>query len=549
MWRALLDSAERVGGRAALVSADDAGQVQRLTYQALVERVRAMSAGLASIGVRRGDRVVLWLTNTPEWVVSHFACMRLGAVTVPVNTFMKPAEASYIITQSDARHLIMIDAFRTLRMPDMLAEICPEFLDADAPGYLMSASAPELRNVMIFNRSGGDHPGAYDMSAVETLGRDPSGADARSVADYMERQVVGSDLAMVKYTSGSTGFPKGAMLEQGGIVANAVLHAARCGVGDSEVFFSMMPFFHAGGSIWGLMTMMVSGGTLVFTEAFNARLGAELIERERATVQFGGLGREVVQAAIDDKRDLTSLRMASTGTYDAITSASARLTDDEGRGLMPRLTHRISPYGLTEAYGPLAVTGPLDPPEKWHTGGRALPGNEIRVVGPGTGRDVRPGEIGEAWIRGNVMRGYWNKPEETARVLDADGWLHSEDLVTMDAEGFVKFAGRLKLMLKVGGENVSIEEVENVVASHDAVEYCGVVGVPDERKGEVVRAYVVRRRPDLEADVLHSWLQSRLARFKMPRDIVLVDELPRLANGKLDRVALANLAKQEKAVK
>ena len=178
-----------------------------------------------------------------------------------------------------------------------------------------------------------------------------------------------------------------------------------------------------------------------------------------------------------------------------------------------------------------------------------LEGNQIRVVDPETGRDVAPGGVGEAWVRGNVMRGYWNKPEETAAVLDADGWLHTEDLVSLDADGYVSYAGRLKLMLKVGGENVSVEEVENAVAGHEDVEECGAVGVPDARKGEVVRAYVrLRSGRTLEAEALSRWLQPRLARFKQPRDIVFVSELPKLANGKLDRVSLAERAEQEETL-
>ncbi|SQD93543.1 MULTISPECIES: class I adenylate-forming enzyme family protein [unclassified Parafrankia] len=534
VWQTLVASAERVPDHAALVAAADDGKVRRLTYSTLVERVRALSVGLASIGVRRGDRVVLWLTNTPEWIVSHFACMRLGAATVPVNTFLKPAEISYIITQSGARHVILLDGFRTLCMPAMLTEICPEAATVDRPGHLLSAKAPDLRNVVIFHRDGGHHDWAYDLTELETLGRDPKVAQARALADRMERQVLGSDLAMVKYTSGSTGFPKGVMLEQGGIVANAALHSRRVGIDGSDVFFSMMPFFHAGGSIYGLMTMLVNGGTLVFTEAFNAHLGAELIESERATVMFGVLPAEVVRAAIEDGRDLSSVRIAHVPNEDA-------------RRALPNVTFMFVPFGLTETYGPASMTAPDDPPDKRRTtGGRPLPGNEVRVVDPATGLDVPPGAVGEAWVRGNVMRGYWNKPEENARVLDADGWLHSEDLVSMDADGYITYAGRLKLMLKVGGENVSVEEVEKVVASHDAVAYCGVVGVPDRRRGEVVRAYVVVRPGHcLDADILHSWLKTRLARFKVPRDIVFLDELPRLANGKLDRVGLAGRAKEE----
>jgi fatty-acyl-CoA synthase len=175
-----------------------------------------------------------------------------------------------------------------------------------------------------------------------------------------------------------------------------------------------------------------------------------------------------------------------------------------------------------------------------------LDGNELRVVDPETGLDAEPGMTSEAWLRGNIMRGYWNNPEQTARAIDDNGWLHSEDLISVDAEGYITYVGRLKLMLKVGGENVSIEEVERVISGHEAVAACAAVGVPDQRKGEVVRAYVtLRQRQALPRHLLHAWLEPRLARFKMPREIVFVETLQRLANGKLDRIALRQWATRE----
>ena len=532
IWHTLLGTATRNPRRHALIAANDAGLIQRVTYERLVERVRNVSAGLASIGVRRGDRLILWMTNTPEWVVCSFAAMRLGASVVPINTFLKPAEIGYVLAQSGARHLVMIDAFRKLHPADMLAEVCPQFAVAGTPGFLCSAELPDLRNVVLFGRSGDRHAGTFDLTALESFGA--TDEPARQLADRMAHEVQGSDLGMIKYTSGSTGFPKGAMLEQGGIVANGVLHSRRIGIVESDVFFSMMPFFHGGGSIWGLMTTMTTGATLVFTEAFNPALAVDLIESEQATVMFGVLGKEVIEAALQKDRQLPTVRIGHTPNEDA-------------RRVFPNATFCFFPFGLTECYGPAAVTGPNDPPEKQATTcGYLLEGNELRVVDPATGRDVGAGVTGEAWIRGNVMRGYWNNPEQTRRAIDSDGWFHSEDLVTVDSDGYIRYAGRLKLMLKVGGENVSVEEVENVISSHDAVAACAAVGVPDKRKGEAVRAYVTRRpRHSLERQELHTWLELRLARFKIPREIVFVDGLPRLANGKLDRVTLNGWASQE----
>jgi fatty-acyl-CoA synthase len=534
LWQALCDAAAFDPNRDALVAAGDDGAVTRLTYAQLLERVRNMSAGLASIGVQRGDRVVLWMTNRLEWVISCFAAVRIGAAVVPINTFLKPPEIAYCIAQSGARHLIMLDSFRKLDMPAMLTEICPEFAEA-APGSLFSQGMPDLRNVVLFQRVGNPHPGAYDWAALEAVGaRNSEGW--RDVADRMADRVTPEDVIMIKYTSGSTGFPKGVMLQQGGFVANGILHAQRTGMSREDVYFSMMPLFHAGGSIYGLMSMLPQGGTLVFTEAFSIDLAIRLLEEERATIFIGVLGKEVVMEAHERGIAFPLIHMA-------------HVHNEVAREVLPNARFAFSPYGLTETYGPAAITGPADPEEKWRTtGGRPLPGNEFRVVDPRTGEDVRPNQIGEAWVRGNTMLGYWKKPEETAKVIDKDGWLHSEDLVSIDEEGFITYRGRIKLMAKVGGENVSLEEVENVVASHEAITHCAAVGVADARKVEAVRVYVVKRG-DLEitAEELGDWLKPRLAHFKMPREIVFVDDLPRLGSAKLDRLTLAEWAKQDVA--
>ncbi|WP_330702185.1 class I adenylate-forming enzyme family protein [Novosphingobium resinovorum] len=527
MWQVLVDAAALDPDRKALVAADDDGAVTHLTYAQLLERVRNLSAGLASIGVARGDRIALWMTNRLEWAVSFFAAGRIGAAVVPINTFLKAPEIAYCIQQSGARHLIMLDRFRKLDMPEMLAGICPEWGDARGPGELCSRALPDLRNVVLFAREGTSHRAAFDWAALEAVGA-AAQDDWLAAADRMAAAVTPQDVFVVKYTSGSTGFPKGVMLQQGGFAANGILHAARTGMGREDVYFSMMPMFHAGGSIYGLMSMLPQGGTLVFTEAFSVELAIRMIGEEGATIFVGVLGKEVVMEAHQRGIAFPRLRMAP-------------LHNDVARQVMPNVTFAFSPYGLTETYGPCAITGPADDPARMlSTGGRPLPGNEIRVIDPQTGNDLGPGEVGEAWVRGNTMIGYWNKPEETARAIDAEGWVHSEDLVSIDEDGYVTYRGRLKLMAKVGGENVSLEEVERCLAGHEGVTHCAAVGVSDPRKVEVVRVYVVRR-PDIaiSADDLHLWLKPRLAHFKLPRDIVFVDDLPRLGSGKLDRIALA----------
>jgi fatty-acyl-CoA synthase len=532
MWQAINDSATRFADKLALVGARDTGEIDRLSYGGLTERVRSLSAGLAATGVRRGDRVVLWMTNSVDWIVASFATMRLGATVVPVNTFLKAPEIHYVIAQSGARHLIMLDRFRKLDMPAMLAEICPAFATAHESGNLCEPGLPDLRHVVMLSRDSSRHAGADDFRTLEDLGR-AAESEWAAVADRMATAVLPTDIAMIKYTSGSTGFPKGVVLEQGGMIASGVIHARRVGATADDVFFSMMPFFHGGGSIWGQMTMLVNGGRLVFTEAFDPKTAVKLLEEEKATMMFGVLANEVVAEARAQGKVFTSLR-------------TAHVPNEDGRKVMPNVDFNIMPFGLTESYGPAAVSSRDDPREKLGCSGRMLDGYELRVVNPETLKDVPPGEPGEAWLRGNIMRGYWNKAVETAKAFSEDGWLRSEDLIRVDAEGYISYVGRIKLMLKVGGENVSIEEVETVVASHEAIAACGALGVPDARRQEVVRVYVSLRPGKSMAEVeLRDWLGSRLARFKQPRDILFVSALPRLANGKIDRITLQKWANED----
>jgi len=531
VWQVVAGNARRHPGKIAYVQVDDDRQRRELSYAEVAERAERLSEGLFGIGVRRGDRLAIWMTNRPEWIISHFAVMRLGAVLVPLNTWLTPPEIGYLLRQSEARHLIVQDRFRKIDFVGALSRIAPEF--ATAPrGAFWSAELPELRNVVVFQRGaaqpGGEpsHPNLHQWS--ELAGGDQGAAAA---AEAASATVTGADLAMIKYTSGSTGRPKGVMLEQGGIVRYGQVHTERLGLTADDAFFSAMPFFHGGGSLWGIQTMQAVGGRLVFTEAFDPPLAGELIESERCTVMFGILANELVTSALAAGRDFSAVRMTRPGGHGS-------------DALMPNVSLLINPFGLTECYGAVTMCGPGDPPAKQRaTNGRPLRGQQVKAVDPETGTEVPPGVVGEAWVRGNTMRGYWNNPGATAAMIDADGWVHSEDLISVDEDGYVTYASRLKLMLKVGGENVSVEEVERTIAEHPAVFHCVVVGVPDPRKIEIGRAYVILHEgARLDEAALLDWLRARLARFKVPREVIFAESLPRLGSNKFDRVKIQQLA-------
>jgi len=537
LWQRIGAVARDRGGKDALVCVDDDGVERRLTYSELLEKARGLSESFAAIGMRRGDRLALIATNRVEWVVTYLAAARLGIVLVPLNTFFKPAEMEYALRQSRVRHVVVLDEFRKINFERLLSAMCPNWASATA-GSLYDPTLPEVRSVVLMSRSVREEStipeSYYSFARLLDAGAGLSSTSVEQVA----AEVLPSDLAMIKYTSGSTGFPKGVMLTQGGIIANALSHTARLGVADGdERWFSPMPFFHSGGSIWGMMTTLTRGSTLIFTEAFDPLLALQLLERERCTAFFGvpTMLRDMITLMRDRVYDLSELRYAAIG--DPSLAASFR-------ELVPSLRTTFNSFGLTECYGCASVTSPSDPQERQATNcGTFLDGIEYRIVDPRTNRDVETAEVGEALIRGNVMAGYWDLPEETAKAIDADGWLHSEDLISVDADGYITYVGRLKAMLKVGGENVAAEEVENVILAHPAVHECVVVGVPDPRRDQVGLAYIgLEPEHDVSPDELHDWCSARLAHFKVPAYFEFVPSITRIANGKPDRPAMQRLA-------
>ncbi|HEY1690412.1 MAG TPA: AMP-binding protein [Solirubrobacteraceae bacterium] len=536
VWRTVLSVAERNPGKEALVYFDDDRAEERVSYEQLVERSRALAAGMVAIGVRRGDHVALWMTNRVDWIASHLASMSIGAVLVPVSTWLKDREVAYVLRQSRSRHLLMLTGFRKLDFPAMLERIEPACLSA-SPGRICGAELPELRTVTVFRRPG--EPAervpayAYDAEQLKQEGAAPE------LMRAIEDEASGDDLAVIKYTSGSTSFPKGVMLEQSGLVRNAQLHTQRLGLTEQERWFSAKPLFHASGSIWGLLSMLTLGGTLVFTETFEAELSLELIERERCTVNFAGttMLRDELNSPSLPERDLSTVRVVEV----------------LDRTLMEGAMHEMDaelcfmPYGATEAYGVAAIPGPEDPLERRiETCGRFFDGMEHRVIDPKSGDALPPGAVGELLLRGLIMRGYFDKPLETAQAIDPDGWLHTGDLARVDADGYVEFVGRVKAMIKVGGENVAVEEVEDCVRACPGVRDCAVVGIPDERKTQLGRAYVLPYAPgSADEATLHAWCSERLAFYKVPAQFVFVEDLARTGTGKVDRGALEQQVAKE----
>ncbi|MEV3923135.1 FadD3 family acyl-CoA ligase [Actinomadura coerulea] len=487
----------------------------RVTYAELREQVRQATGAFAGAGIEPGDRIAVWAPNGLRWIVTVLGALGAGATLVPLNTRYKGDEARWPLSKAGAKLLFVEDGFLGIDYPGMLG------VDGSgAPGL------PALRTVVTFN--GPARPGVISWDDFTAKAAPPDAADARAAA------VAPDDVADILFTSGTTGRPKGAVVTHEQNVRTYRAWAGRTGVRAGDRYLIVNPMFHTFGYKAGVLACVMQGATMVLQRTFDVPETLRLIERERITVLPGPptIYTALLDAPGRDERDLSSLRLAVTGAGDVPVALVRRIKDE----LFPEV---VTAYGLTESSGTVSACSVDDDDETIATtSGRPIADVEVAIV-DGDGGRVPPGTDGAILVRGyNVMKGYLDDPEATAETV-RDGWLDTGDRGRVDERGNITITGRTKEMFVVGGFNVYPAEVENVLARHDAVAESGVVGVPDERMGEVGRAYV-RLRPGRTAtrDELVAHCRDRLANFKVPREVVFVDDLPKTASGKIWRVKL-----------
>lgn len=509
----LLDEcARRWRGRVAVLE-DGRGT----SYEQLHANVMTAAEGLLRKGIRAGDRVGLWAPNSCRWVVASFALHCIGAVVVPLNTRYRSAEAWDYLVRAGARALLVADRFLGYEHLRTLAD---------------EAGQGAARLELVVDLTG---PGGPRFGGRPVLGWDDllAGGTAAPSPELRERMaaVRPDDLSDVIFTSGTTGRSKGVCLTHRAPLELYVPYGEIWGLRPGDRYLVILPFFHTGGNKAGMLTCLIHGMTIVPMPVYDPETAMQVIERDRITVMNGS--PTVYAAILDDPRrsryDLSSLRLAATGA-----SIVPQRLVERARTELP-FESFITAYGLTECCGTATMCRREDPAEVVAaTNGAALPGVELRVVEP-SGADAQTGAPGEVLVRGrNVTPGYWRDPEATATAIDPDGWLHTGDLGTLDARGNLKITDRIKDLFIVGGFNVSPAEVEQVLARHPAISEVSVVGVSDDRLGEVARAYVILKpgRDATESEIIE-WSRERMANFKVPRAVVFADALPRSAAGKV----------------
>ena len=508
----------------------------RWTYAQFNERVDNLAKGLLHIGIVPGDHVGIWAKNVPDWLTFAFATAKIGAVLVTVNTAYKIHELEYLVRQSDMKCLAMADRFRDTSYFDIVYELVPE-LKTMARGHLKSERFPFLKSVVYVGQE--KHRGMYNTAELMLLGA--------NLPDTKLRECVANlncdDVVNMQYTSGTTGFPKGVMLTSRNIVNNGYYIGERQGFTQDERLCIPVPLFHCFGIVLGTMAILTHGATIVMLEEFDPLLVMASIQKERCTAVYGVPTMFIAELnhPMFPMFDFSSMR---TGIMAGSPCPIATMKDVMTKMHMTGIT---SAYGLTEASPVFTQTSVDDPPEiRATTVGRGMPECEIMIKDPETGEECPLNTPGEMCVRGyNVMKGYYNMPEETAKAIDKDGWLHSGDMGTLDEQGYYRITGRIKDMIIRGGENIYPKELEDFLMTLPEIRDVQVVGVPNERYGEVPGAFVIfHEGKSLTEEEIVEFCHAKMARYKCPKHFFFVKEFPLTTSGKIQKFRLREIAKE-----
>jgi fatty-acyl-CoA synthase len=506
------------------------------SYRELQQRANQCARALLSMGVRKGDRVGVWSPNCSEWTVSQIATAKIGAILVNVNPAYRTHELEYALNQSGARFLITADSFKTSDYRGMLYELAPE-LKACADGKLKSQKLPDLE--CIINLSDEKHPGMWrwaDMLELADHVSEDELADLQATLQF-------DDPINIQYTSGTTGFPKGATLSHHNILNNGFFVAESMGFTSEDRLVIPVPLYHCFGMVMGNLGCITHGATMIYPdEGFDPTSVLKAVHSQKATALYGVPTMFI--AELDhpefDSFDLSTLR---TG----IMSGSICPTEVMKQVISKMNMKEVQiAYGMTETSPVSTQTGAKDSIEKRvSTVGRTQPHLESKIVDPGNGQIVPRGEIGELCTRGySVMLKYWNNEKATAEAIDEAGWMHTGDLATMDDEGYIQIVGRIKDMVIRGGENVYPKEIEEFLYTHPAVSVVQVTGVPDKKYGEELIAWV-KLHPhadDVTAEELREFCKGKITHFKIPRYFKFVDAFPMTVTGKIQKFKMREMS-------
>jgi len=489
----------------------DRARGERLTWAQFVAEVDALALGLLDAGVAVGDRVGIWAPNCSPWTLVQYATAKIGAILVNINPSYRTHELEFVLNQAGVSFLVAARSFKTSDYAGMIEQVRP--------------NCPDLRRVVLIDSD--EWAGLFD--------RDGDVARVREV----QATLTADDPINIQYTSGTTGFPKGATLSHHNILNNGFFVGQLIGYSDVDRVCIPVPFYHCFGMVMGNLACTSSGATMVIpAPGFDPTLTLEAVAEERCTSLYGVPTMFIAELGLEDfeSYDLSSLRTGIMAGSPCPIEVMKQVVERMG------MAEVAISYGMTET-SPVSTQTRVDDSldRRVSTVGRTMPHLESKIVDPETGRTVPRGTPGELCTRGySVMLGYWEQPDKTAEVIDRARWMHTGDLGVMDDEGYINITGRIKDMVIRGGENIYPREIEEFLYTHPDVLDAQVIGVPDERYGEELMAWV-RQKPGTEpltAEALREFSQGRLAHYKIPRYVHVVDEFPMTVTGKVRKVQM-----------
>ncbi len=526
---------ERFPDHPALISRH---QNVRLSYRELQVHVNQCAKGLMQLGFQKGDRVGIWSPNRAEWCITQFATSKIGVILVNINPSYRLHELEYALKQSGCSGIVIAPEFKTSNYTEMLYTLAPELHNCEA-GQLNAAKLPDLKTVIRLGSE--ERPGMFTWNTLMEKG------DAVSDEQLRERQREQEfdDPINIQYTSGTTGFPKGATLSHHNILNNGYFMARLQNFSEKDKLCIPVPLYHCFGMVMGNLGCITHGATMIYpSEGFEPLAVLQTVEEEKCTALYGVPTMFIAELDHPDfsKFDLTSLRTGVMAGSPCPVEVMKKVVS-----LMHMSEVEIC-YGMTET-SPVSTQTRIDSPldKRVGTVGVIHPHLEIKIIDPVTGQVVPIGSAGELCTRGySVMLGYWNNPEATANAIDKARWMHTGDLATMDAEGYINIVGRIKDMIIRGGENVYPREIEEFLYTHPKVSDVQVIGLPDAKYGEEIMAWVkVKPGEQVTAEELKEFCKGQIAHYKVPRYFKFVDAFPMTVTGKIMKFQMREQSTQE----